>query len=127
MRQIPPLVDKRILTPAQAALALELIDQMDLLRLKSIARMYARGLPPEVAWDDTLQEALTRVIAGSRQRPEGVTTALTTELSARDNPDTEDPPFRPAHLWYSQDSVCSPRCSDALGARPCPSAPSPEP
>ena len=31
MRQIPPLVDKRILTPAQAALALELVDQVDLL------------------------------------------------------------------------------------------------
>jgi DNA-directed RNA polymerase specialized sigma24 family protein len=74
MRQIPPLVDKRVLTPAQTALALELVDQMDLLRLKSIARLYARGLPPEVAWDDMLQEALTRVIAGSRQRPEGVTT-----------------------------------------------------
>ena len=74
MRPIPPLVDKRVLTPAQTALALDLVDQMDLLRLKSIARLYARGLPPEVAWDDLLQEALTRVISGSRRRPEGVTT-----------------------------------------------------
>jgi len=74
MRQIPPLVDKRVLTPAQTALALDLVDQVDLLRLKAIARTYARGLPPEVAWEDMLQEALTRVIAGSRQRPEGVTT-----------------------------------------------------
>ena len=74
MRPIPPLVDKRILTPAQTALALELVDQMDLLRLKSIARLYVRGLPPEIAWDDLLQEALTRVISGSRRRPEGVTT-----------------------------------------------------
>jgi RNA polymerase sigma-70 factor (ECF subfamily) len=54
-------------------LALGLIGQMDLLRLKTIARVYARGLPPEVAWEDLLQEALTRVVAGSRQRPEGVT------------------------------------------------------
>lgn len=74
MRPIPPLVDKRVLTPAQTALALELVDQMDLLRLKSIARLYVRGLPPEIAWDDLLQEALTRVISGSRRRPEGVTT-----------------------------------------------------
>lgn len=74
MRPIPLLADKRVLTPAQTALALELVDQMDLLRLKSIARLYARGLPPEVAWDDLLQEALTRVISGSRRRPEGVTT-----------------------------------------------------
>lgn len=74
MPQIPPLVDKRILTPAQTALGLDLFSQMDLLRLKTIARLYARGLPPDVAWDDLLQEALTRVIVGSRLLPEGVTT-----------------------------------------------------
>jgi RNA polymerase sigma-70 factor (ECF subfamily) len=73
MPQIPPLVDKRVLRPAQTALALELVSRMDLLRLKSIARMYARGLPPEVAWEDMLQEALTRVLVGSRQKPEDVT------------------------------------------------------
>src|SRR6185312_7781925 len=70
--QIPPLVDKRVLRPAQTALALELVTRMDLLRLKSIARVYARGLPPEVAWEDMLQEALTRVLVGSRQKPEDV-------------------------------------------------------
>jgi RNA polymerase sigma-70 factor (ECF subfamily) len=43
------------------------------LRLKAIARLYARGLPPDVAWDDLLQEALTRVLVGSRRQPEGVT------------------------------------------------------
>jgi DNA-directed RNA polymerase specialized sigma24 family protein len=74
MAQIPPLVDKRILRPAETALGLDLVTQMDLLRLKSIARLYARGLPPDVAWDDLLQEALTRVIVGSRLLPEGVTT-----------------------------------------------------
>jgi len=45
---------------------------MELLRLKTIARVYARGLPPDVAWDDLLQEALTRIILGARQQPEGV-------------------------------------------------------
>src|SRR5262245_59004734 len=45
---------------------------MDLLRLKSIARLYARGLPPDVAWDDLLQEAITRVLTGKRVQPEGV-------------------------------------------------------
>jgi DNA-directed RNA polymerase specialized sigma24 family protein len=73
MHRIPPLVDKRVLRPAQTALALELVNKMDLLRLKSIARIYARGLPPEGAWEDMLQEALTRVLTGSRRRPEGVT------------------------------------------------------
>jgi DNA-directed RNA polymerase specialized sigma24 family protein len=72
MRQIPPLADKRILRPAETVLALDLIGQMDLLRLKTIARLYARGLPPDVTWDDLLQEAFTRVITGSRIQPEGV-------------------------------------------------------
>lgn len=72
MRPLPPLVDRRILNPAQTALALELVSRMDLLRLKAIARVYARGLAPEVTWEDLLQEALTRVIAGSRRRPRNV-------------------------------------------------------
>jgi DNA-directed RNA polymerase specialized sigma24 family protein len=72
MRQIPPLVDKRILTPAQAAIALDLLGEIDLLRLKTIARLFARGLPSDVAWDDLLQEALTRVLVGSRRHPDGV-------------------------------------------------------
>ena len=28
--------------------------------------------PPDVAWDDLLQEALTRIISGARRQPEGV-------------------------------------------------------
>ena len=43
MPQIPPLVDNKVLRPAQTALALELLTRMDLLRLKTIARLYARG------------------------------------------------------------------------------------
>jgi DNA-directed RNA polymerase specialized sigma24 family protein len=73
MHPIPPLVDKRILRPAQAALALELVSKLDLLRLKTIARIYARGLPPVGVWEDLLQEAITRVLTGSRRRPEGLT------------------------------------------------------
>jgi len=74
MREIPPLVDTKILRPAETALALNLVSEMDLLRLKTVARLYARGLPPDMAWDDLLQEALTRVLVGSRRRPEGVKT-----------------------------------------------------
>jgi len=43
-----------------------------LLRLKTIARLYARGLPPDVSWEDLLQESLTRLIVGSRRQPDGV-------------------------------------------------------
>jgi RNA polymerase sigma-70 factor (ECF subfamily) len=67
------LVDNRVVTPAEALLALGLVNDLDLLRLKTIARLYARGLPPDVAWDDLLQEAFTRVLVGSRQLPSGVT------------------------------------------------------
>lgn len=59
-------------TPAAEALALKLVTEMDLLRLKAIARLHARGLPPEVDWTDLLQEAFARVLDGSRKCPEGV-------------------------------------------------------
>jgi DNA-directed RNA polymerase specialized sigma24 family protein len=66
------LIDKRVLLPAETVLALGTVSKMELLRLKTIARVYARGLPPDVAWDDLLQEALTRIILGARRQPEGV-------------------------------------------------------
>lgn len=59
-------------TPAAQALALKLVSEMDLLRLKAIARLHARGLPPTVDWSDLLQEAFTRLLEGSRKCPEGV-------------------------------------------------------
>jgi DNA-directed RNA polymerase specialized sigma24 family protein len=59
-------------TPAARALALKLVSAMDLLRLKAIARLHARGLPPEVDWSDLLQEAFTRLLDGSRKCPEDV-------------------------------------------------------
>jgi RNA polymerase sigma-70 factor (ECF subfamily) len=59
-------------TPAARALALELVTETDLLRLKVIARIHARGLPPEFDWSDLLQEAFARVLDGSRPQPEGV-------------------------------------------------------
>lgn len=74
MIRIPSLVDQRALLPAQTALALDLVSRLDLLRLKSLARLYARGLPAEMGWDDLLQEAITRVISGSRRQPGDVPT-----------------------------------------------------
>jgi DNA-directed RNA polymerase specialized sigma24 family protein len=69
LMQIPQDVPK---TPAAQALALQLVTKMDLLRLKSVARLYARGLPAEVGWTDLLQEAFARVLDGSRKCPEGL-------------------------------------------------------
>jgi DNA-directed RNA polymerase specialized sigma24 family protein len=72
MPQLPTLVDTRIVRPAETALALRLVSDMDLLRLKALARLYARGLPADVTWEDLVQEALTRVLVGARVVPEGV-------------------------------------------------------
>ena len=67
-----PLLDARVLRPTQMALALKLVSEMDLLRLKTIARLHGRGLPPDVGWEDLLQEALTRVLTGARRIPERI-------------------------------------------------------
>lgn len=74
MREKLLLVDNRVMRPAQTVLALELLGEMDLLRLKAIARLYARGLPPDVSWEDLIQEALTRLLVGSRVQPQGLET-----------------------------------------------------
>jgi DNA-directed RNA polymerase specialized sigma24 family protein len=72
MPQFPPLVDTRIVRPTETALALGFVTDLELLRLKTLARWYARGLPPDATWEDLLQEALTRILVGKRQVPEGV-------------------------------------------------------
>lgn len=72
MPHFPKLADNRVLGPTDTALALKLVSENDLLRLKTIARLHARGLPPDIAWDDLLQEAFTRMITAQRVRPEGL-------------------------------------------------------
>lgn len=67
-----PLADTHTLRPAETALSLKLVSEMNLLRLKTIARLHGRGLPPDVGWEDLLQEALTRVLTGARRIPEGL-------------------------------------------------------
>jgi DNA-directed RNA polymerase specialized sigma24 family protein len=74
MAQLPQLVDHRVLRPAETALALKLVTELELLRLKTLARWYARGLPPDVNWEDLLQEALTRILIGARLASEHVST-----------------------------------------------------
>jgi len=67
-----PKLMMRPSTPLERAVALRLVSDMDLLRLKAIARIHARGLPPDVSWSDLLQEALARVLNGSRQVPNDI-------------------------------------------------------
>jgi RNA polymerase sigma-70 factor (ECF subfamily) len=59
-------------TPAETALALKLVGKTDLLRLKTIARLHARGLPGDIGWADLLQEAFARVLDGSQRQPDGL-------------------------------------------------------
>jgi len=72
MPQIQPMEDSRVIMPTEAALAVKLVTDVDLLRLKTMARLHARGLPPDVGWEDLLQEAISRVLVGSRRKPEGL-------------------------------------------------------
>jgi RNA polymerase sigma-70 factor (ECF subfamily) len=65
-----------ITTPAETAMALKLVSEVDLLRLKTIARVHARGLPPDVGWADLLQEAFARVLNGTRRQPEGLSVVM---------------------------------------------------
>jgi len=62
------------LTQAAAARAPDatLVSHADLRRLKALARLHGRGLPPYVSWPDLLQEAFTRVLDGSRRQPPNV-------------------------------------------------------
>lgn len=72
--ELPGQLEKVSHPPAAQALDAGLVTPVELLRLKSIARLHARGLPPDVSWTDLLQEAFARVLDGSRRRPADVPT-----------------------------------------------------
>jgi DNA-directed RNA polymerase specialized sigma24 family protein len=57
---------------AAVSRALAALSEIDLLRLRALARLRARGLPPGIDWSDLLNEALARALDGSRQWPPGV-------------------------------------------------------
>jgi len=57
---------------ADAALALHALSDADLVRLQALARLWSRGLPAGLGWADVLNEAILRVLEGSRPWPPGV-------------------------------------------------------
>jgi RNA polymerase sigma-70 factor (ECF subfamily) len=59
-------------TAADAARALHALSEADLVRLKALARLWSRGLPAGLGWADVLNEAIVRVLDGSRPWPPGV-------------------------------------------------------
>jgi RNA polymerase sigma-70 factor (ECF subfamily) len=56
-------------TTVDAARAIRGLSDVDLLRLRALARVWARGLPGGLGWTDVLNEAIARVLDGSRQWP----------------------------------------------------------
>jgi hypothetical protein len=69
LKNWPEIVERIPKTTAGRALDAKIVTEADLLRLKAIARLHARGLPPPVDWSDLPQEAFKRVLDGSlRQR-----------------------------------------------------------
>jgi len=74
MRNLRSAEPVAIETPAEQAMAQGLLTQTDLLRLKAIARLHEWGLPADMGWADLLQEALLRLLQGSRKAPPGIST-----------------------------------------------------
>ena len=74
MRKLRSVEHAAIRTPAEQAVAQGLLSPTDLLRLKAIARLHAWGLPADMGWADLLQEALLRLLQGSRRPPPGIPT-----------------------------------------------------
>jgi DNA-directed RNA polymerase specialized sigma24 family protein len=57
-------------TPQDVGAALAALSEEDLLRLRAIARLRARSLPPgAMSWSDLLQEAVLRTLTGARPWP----------------------------------------------------------
>src|ERR1700692_390552 len=59
-------------TTVETMNAIRALSDVDLLRLKAMARVWARGLPGGLGWGDVLNEAIARVLDGSRRWPPGV-------------------------------------------------------
>jgi hypothetical protein len=59
-------------TAADVARAVHSLSDADLVRLKALARLWARGMPRGLSWSDILHDAIVRALDGSRKWPAGV-------------------------------------------------------
>jgi DNA-directed RNA polymerase specialized sigma24 family protein len=59
-------------TAVDVARAIRALSNTDLIRLKALAQLWSRGLPGGLGWTDVLNEAIVRVLDGSRAWPPGV-------------------------------------------------------
>lgn len=56
-------------TTVDVARAIHALSDADLVRLKALARLWSRGLPGGLGWADILNEAIVRVLDGTRPWP----------------------------------------------------------
>ena len=59
-------------TTVDATRAIQALSDTDLVRLKALAQLWGRGLPGGIGWADVLNEAILRVLNGSRRWPADV-------------------------------------------------------
>src|SRR5882757_143466 len=59
-------------TTVDVARAIHALSDAELVRLKALARLWSRGLPGGLGWTDVLNEAIVRVLDGSRPWPPDV-------------------------------------------------------
>lgn len=57
---------------ADVAAAIDALSNLELVRLKALARLWSRDLPGGLGWSDILHEAIARVLDGSRSWPPDV-------------------------------------------------------
>lgn len=69
---IAPKADDTVARAADVAAAIDALSDLELVRLKALARLWSRGLPGGLGWSDILHEAIARVLDGSRPWPPGV-------------------------------------------------------
>lgn len=59
-------------TTVDATRAIQALSDTDLVRLRALAQLWSRGLPGGIGWADVLNEAILRVLDGSRRWPADV-------------------------------------------------------
>src|SRR5712672_4045343 len=69
-------------TTVDIARAIHSLSDADLVRLKALARLWARGLPGGVGWADVLHEAIARALDGRRRWPPNRSEEHTSELQS---------------------------------------------
>lgn len=69
---IAPKADDAGGRAGDAAAAIDALSDLDLVRLKALARLWSRDLPGGLGWSDILHEAIARVLDGLRPWPPDV-------------------------------------------------------